>query len=143
MATIVSEILQDLAGALRTAGKFRLVTLGESGSAVDVPRAAVIYEGQESLQPDDSAGLVWIRLSASVALHTRSDSRSEAAIRINQLCEDAMAALLVDRYRGARCHDLPVGKATEVGRAKVLGGLKRPEVALTFDVRCHFETGGA
>ena len=142
MASVVTEILQDLLEALRATGKFRLVSLGEAPSATDVPRASVLYEGQESLQPDDSASATWHQLRISVSVHTRSTEAAEAITRSNELCEEAMGALLQDPYRGNRCRDLPVGRATEIGRSQLVRGLKRPEVEVTFDVRCHLETEG-
>jgi hypothetical protein len=52
-----------------------------------------------------------------------------------------MAALLEDPFRGERCQDLPIGRATELGRSELVRGLKRPEVEMAFVVRCHFEDG--
>ena len=140
MASVVSEILSDMVETLRSTEDFRLVTLGEVASATQVPRAAVVYEGQESLPPDDSSSTSWVRLRASISVHTRSEKGSESITRANELCEKAAEALLVDPYRGTRCHDLPIGKATEIGRSKLTGGVRRPEVEMTFDLRCHFET---
>ena len=67
--------------------------------------------------------------------------RSAAAEILEAFVEDAMATLLEDPFRGERCQDLPIGQATELGRSELVRGLKRPEVEMTFVVRCHFEDG--
>jgi len=140
MASEVAEILDDLVDALRATGKFSLVTLGEAGSATNVPRCSVIYESTESFLPDDSATARWGRLRATVSIRTRSVDVVQGVKRAAELSEQAMDSLLVDPFRGGRCRDLPVGRATEIARCRLSRGLKRPEIEMTFDIRCHFET---
>lgn len=139
MSSVASEILADLVQALRGTGKFRHVTLGEAGSAAEVPRASVLHEGQDSFQPDDAVGVQWYRLRATVSVHTRSTDASEAVTRANELYEEATQALLQDPFRSGHCQDLPIGRATEIGRSQLVRDLKRPEVEMAFDVRCHFQ----
>ena len=141
MPSSAAEILETFVETLRASGKFRLVMLGDAPSNSDVPRASILYEGQESFQPDDHATTRWVRLRASISIRTRSTDTAEATTRVNELCEDAMATLLEDPFRGERCQDLPIGRATELGRSELVRGLKRPEVEMTFVVRCHFEDG--
>ena len=140
MASEVGDILQALVDTLRATGKFRLVTLGEAHSATDVPRASVLYKGHESSQPDDTAEVRWIRLRAGVVVHTRSTSVVQAVKRANELCEEVAEALLQDPFRGARCHDLPIGCATEIGHSELIRGVRQPEVEMALGVRCHFQT---
>jgi len=140
MACEAAEILDDLVDALRATGEFSSVTLGESGSATDVPRCSVIYEGTESFLPDDSPAARWVRLRAIVSIHARSIDSARGLRRADELSEQAMNSLLVDPFRGGRCRDLPIGRATEIGRCRLSRRPKRPEVEMTFDIRCHFET---
>ena len=140
MSDTVTDILTDMVEALRTSGQFRLVCLQDAASSTDVPRACISYEGQESFAPDDCGQGRWIRLAATVSVHTRSTEPSERIGRICQLGQAAIDALLSDRFRGQRCTDLPIGQATEVSRIRLDCTGKRPEVEMTFDVRCHFQT---
>jgi len=140
MASVVCEILSDIVDALRATNNFSVVTLGDVASTTQVPRATVIYEGQESLPPDDSSTTSWVRIRVTISIRTRSQKASGSLTRANELCEIAAGALLSDPYRGGRCHDLPIGKATEIGRSEVAGGIRRPEVEMTLNLRCHFET---
>ena len=140
MTQTASQILADLVRALRETGAFGLVTLGQAASATETPRAAVICEGQDRLTPDDAAGSTWTRVRASVSIRARSSDSTQATNRILALCEQAAAAMLDDPHRGGLCHDLPVGKATEIGQGQLDRDLRRPEAGATLDVRCHFET---
>ncbi len=140
MASVTMEILEDIAAAIRSDGSFSLVTLGESPSATDTPRAAVTFDGQESFQPDDSATSRWGRLRASVTVRVRSVDQDNETARADELCQAAIDAILNDPYRGGRCEDLPIGQATEIGRVEAGRQLRRPEIERTFSVRCHFET---
>ncbi len=140
MASIVADILNDIVDTLRSISTLGPVTLGESGSATEIPRAGVLYKGQESLPPDDATGVQWFRIRAIVSIRTRSIDDAEAVSRINELCELAADALLQDRFRGARCQDLPIGLATEIRRNEMSQGIRRPEVEMTLDIQCHFQT---
>ena len=104
-----------------------------------MPRAEVIYEGLEILSPDDSGGTLWRRLRASVNIYTRAADAAVGTKRADELAETAAEALLSDSYRDSNCVDLPVGLATEIQRARPVGRLKRPETAVTLELRCHFE----
>lgn len=139
MTSLPNEIVQDMVQTLRTAGSFGEVC-SEDNSSSQVPRTVVLLDSYELLAPDDSAGGLWGRLRATVSVRTRGVSASQAADRAADLCNMAMDALAVDPYRGGLCSDLPVGRATELGRAQPIRGLRRPEAGMTFDVRCHFET---
>jgi len=140
MTQTASQILADMVLVLRETGAFALVTLGQSASATETPRAAVICEGQDKLTPDDTSGNTWTRLRASIRIRTRSSDATEATNRILGLCEQAATALLDDPHRGGLCHDLPIGKATAIGQGQLDHDLRRPEAGATLDVRCHFET---
>jgi len=96
--------------------------------------------------PDDTPDTRWVRLRAKVVIRTRSQDESEAAKRMCQLSQAAMASLLADPYRGGRCNDSSVGRATEADHAEVNTLIRRPEVEAGFMVRCHFDealSGGA
>lgn len=133
------DILQDLVATLRSTGAFAAVCLGESHQESAVPRACVVYEGQEWLPCDDEPAARWLRVRVRVTVHTRDENSGAATLRGAELCGAAAEALLVDPYRGGRCCDLPIGRATEIGQAEPRTGLKRPEVEMTFSVRCHAE----
>jgi hypothetical protein len=139
MASVPSQILDSIVQALRDAEAFRVVSL-EDASITDAPRAVVAFDGYELLSPDDSADRSWGRLRASVSVYTLGVSPAATAARATELCQAAMAAIAADPFRGGLCCDLPVGKATELGRCQVIRTLKRPEAGMSFDLRCHFET---
>jgi len=134
-----ADVLQDLLQTLRAGGAFALVSLGEAGSATAAPRATLAYEGEEAFPSDDGAASRWIRLRARVIVHTRSENAAQALLRASDLCQAAGQAILSDPYRGQRCRDLPIGRATEIGRSEMSSGAFRPEVEMSFAVRCHFE----
>jgi hypothetical protein len=134
-----ADVLQDLLQTLRGTGLFALVSLGDAGTASVVPRASVWYDGQEVFPSDDDVANRWVRLRARVTVHTRSENASEAILRAADLSEAAGEAILSDPYRGKRCLDLPIGRATEVGRSEMSFASKRPEAEMSFTVRCHFE----
>jgi hypothetical protein len=137
---VAGEILQDLVAALRVCGHFAVVTLGDSADTA-APRAAVHHEGQDFFPADDRPSGRYVRLSCRVVLHTRCADAGEQARRELDLAALAAEAILADPYRGGRCADLPIGKATEVGRVEPSGAARRPEVETAFAVRCHYETG--
>ena len=139
MASIASEILQDIVNTLRDSGVFELVTLGEEESATGVPRAAVVFDGLESFVPDDTDCCRWQRLTARVKVHTRAMHASQAVTRLSELCLSARAAILADPYRTQQCCDLPIGRATEITRIEPMPGIRRPEAEATFALQCHFE----
>ena len=138
---IASEILQDLVSALRACGHFAVVTLGPSSDTA-APRAAVHYDGQDFFPADDQPAGRYVRLRARVIIHTRCSHPAEQAGRELDLAGLAGEALLADPYRGGRCRDLPIGRATEVGQAEPAGTVARPEMETLFAVRCHFEIPG-
>lgn len=133
-----SAILQDLLAALRACGKFAVATLGDAGGETSVPRASLCYESRETFPADDDASVCWVRLKVRVTVHARADKPSEAALRAVDLCSLASAALLADPCRGGRCQDLPIGAATEIGRGEP-GDAKRPDIEMSFALRCHFQ----
>ena len=139
MASKAADILDGVVETLRTAEAFSTVCLGLAASQTNVPRAEIIYEGLEMLSPDDSAATVWCRLRASVNIYTRAADAAIATKRADELAEATEGALLADPYRNGKCVDLPVGAATEVQRTRPITGLKRPDVGVTIELRCHFE----
>ncbi len=136
--SVAGEILQDLVLALRACGQFAVVTLGDSGDTA-APRAAVQYEGQDVFPADDRPTGRYVRLRCRVVIHTRCSHAAEQAQRELDLAAVAAEALLADPYRGGRCTDLPIGKATEVGRVEPSGPARRPEGEIPFTVCCHYE----
>lgn len=150
MASQANEILNDLVTVLRGCGAFALVDLGSSRADATVPRAAVIFERQDTTAADDDQAVKWIELQARVIIRTRSESSSQAAGRIADLADAATAAILSDPYRGGRCHDLPIGQATEVTRAEMSRDerypqrktsltVSSPEIEIVLIVRCHYQ----
>ncbi len=150
MASTATDILNDLVTALRDSGSFGLVELGGSRSDTTIPRSAVILENQETMGPDDDPAVRWVRLQSRIVIHTRCESPAGATERIVDLTAAATAAILADPYRGGRCHDLPIGRATEVVQAKHPRDeryperqrslkVRSPEAEIVLTVRCHYQ----
>lgn len=150
MASQANAILNDLVTVLRGCGAFALVELGGSRAEATIPRAIVILERQETTVPDDDPSVKWIRLQARIVIRTRSESSSQAAGRIADLTDAAITAILTDQYRGGRCHDLPIGRATEVTQAEMSRDerypqrktsltVSSPEIEIILIVRCHYQ----
>ena len=139
MASTAQTVRDSLVQSLRSAGVFALVAPGEAPDAAAVPRAHVLYQGRETFRPDDAPTGEWLRLRYRVQVRTRAGSAAEGVARASELAESAVAALLTDPHRGGVCANLPVGRATEIGRLEVLTQLRRPEAGVAFDVRCHVE----
>ena len=139
MPSTATAILQDIASTLAGAGLFAEVSLGKSEGSTAVPRVYVTYEGHDIFLSGDSAANLWVRLRARVGIRTRSDDFAEGIARAADLYTSAAEILMADPYRGQRCRDLPIGPATEIGQSEVTVGIRRPEVEMTFGLRCHFE----
>lgn len=139
MAETAGEILQDIVETIRGSGEFAMVTLGQAAAATSVPRAEVICEGQDFSPADDSPSGQFARLRIRVTVHTRVDSPAKAVTRGLELCQTTAEALLADPYRNERCRDLPIGKATEIGRFETVSG-SSGVVEMAFTVRCHFSS---
>lgn len=139
MAAQAADILDDILAALRATNAFRLLTLGDSAPSSDVPRAWVCYLGQEFYPADDDATARWARLRASVNIRVRSTDVLQAITRANELANAATEALLDDPFRGGHCRHLPIGQATEVSCSGIPAGIRRPELEISLDVRCHFQ----
>jgi hypothetical protein len=107
-------ILDNLRDTLRASGSFADVRIGSQPSVTTVPRAALLYEGADTITPDGDPLGRWVRLKIRVLIATRSDDPSEAIGRLADLADAATAALLSDRSRNGLCHDLPIGAATEI-----------------------------
>lgn len=140
MPSTSADILNDVVSTLRGTGQFAQVTLGKSDTASAIPRVCITHEGEESFRPDDASSSQWVRLRACITVHTRSDNTHEATLRAVDLSGAAAQSLLVDPYRGQRCQDLPIGRATEIGRCELSRTVRRPEVEAAFYVCCHFES---
>jgi hypothetical protein len=137
MAAKASHILQNLVQTLQTVKDFASVTLGASGDTT-LPAAWVLHESLAYHASDDSTAR-WGRLSASIVIHTRDDAAAQALQRATDLADLAATCLLADRFRGQLCQDLPIGKATEIGPSHLASGVRRPDIQIRLDVRCHFE----
>lgn len=154
MASLDTDILNDLTAALRASGALMRVELAGRRSDTAIPRASVLFERRESFPSEPWPTSRWIRLQVRVLLHTRSESPSEGQMRLSDLAAAACDALLADPYRGGRCGDLPIGRATEVQlvrhakderypeRATSLS-VRSPERELCLTVRCHYELADA
>lgn len=142
MPSTAGEILVDIRDALRGTGSFASVTLGGDKDAARWPRAEVVLVSMDQMPPDDRADGRWSALKAKVYIHVRSAEEGLALERALDLVEAAQGALLVDRFRGQRCRDLPIGNGTELGPARLEPHLRPPYLALAFEVRCHFESEG-
>ena len=82
-------------------------------------------------------------MTAAVRIYVRSGDPADAFDRATELAESAAEALLEDRFRSQNCRDLATGKATAIGPLKVEPKVKHPNLAVTFEVRCNFESGGS
>ena len=150
MGSVETEILNDIVAALRNSGAFALVELGGSGSQTTVPRATVVYETRETFASDGFPTSRWVRLKARVFIRTRCESPAEGVTRTVDLCGAAADAILQDPYRAQRCHDLPIGRATEVQQTrlprsdryperKTSLNVRAPHREMSLTVRCHYE----
>jgi hypothetical protein len=85
-----------------------------------------------------------------VIIRTRCESPAQASRRISDLLSQATSAILADPYRSGSCHDLPIGRATEVVLAeaarderypqrKTSLAVNPPEIELVLIVRCHYQ----
>lgn len=143
MSSLIAEILSDLCEALRSAGVFEAVTVGPDADSARWPRAEVLLLSADEKHSDDAPDQRWTTLRASVRIQVRAAGPTDTLERGLQLAQDAQEAILADRFRGQRCRDLPIGKATELGPAKLEPHVKPPCLAVSFEVRCHFESQGS
>ncbi len=143
MSATVADILTDLRDTLRSTGDFQAVTLGPDADASRWPRVEVILVATEEKQADDAANSRWLTAQAQVRVYVRSTGGADALQRALALAESAQEALLVDRFRGQRCQDLPTGKATELGPVTVQPNVKAPHLAVSFEIRCCEEEEGS
>ena len=142
MSSMIAEILGDLCEALRGAGVFEAVTVGPDADSARWPRAEVLLISTDEKHSDDAPDQRWTELRASVRIQVRAPRPSDALERGLQLAQDAQEAILADRFRGQRCRDLPIGRATELGPAKAAPQVKPPTLAVSFEVRCPFGSQG-
>ena len=143
MSSTTGDILTDICQTLRDGGEFAAVTVGPDNNAARWPRAEVILVSVAESQADDKPEGRWCTMKAKVCIHVRSDEPADAFARATDLAESAREALLTDRFRSQHCRDLPTGKATETGPLKVESKVKAPYLAVAFEVRCNFESGGS
>lgn len=142
MTSTAGEILTDIRDTISGTGAFAEVTLGSHKDSVSWPRAEVLWASLDQAQADDTPGSHWLTLEAKVCVYVHSTGERKALDRALDLAQTAQEALLADRFRGQRCRDLPVGKATELGLTKVERGTRSPYLSLVFEVACHFESEG-
>ena len=150
MSSVETEILNDIVTALRDSGAFALVELGGSESQSAVPRATVVYESRQTFASDGFPTSRWVRLQGRIFIRTRCESPAEGVGRTVDLAQAAADAILQDPYRSQRCHDLPIGRATEVQQTRWARSARYPERKNSLDVRapqreislivrCHYE----
>ena len=137
MAAKTSQVLQDIVGTLRQSGHFASVSLGVSGDTT-LPRAEVLHESLVCFSGDDTVSL-WRRLVAAIVVHVRDDVAETAISRASDLADQAATSLLADPFRKGLCQDLPIGRATEIQPSHMVSGVRRPDLQIRLDVRCHFE----
>ncbi len=142
MSSTSGDILTDICQTLRTGGEFAAVTIGPDNDAARWPRAEVILVSVDETQAEDMSEGRWCTLKAKVCIHVRCDEPAETLARATGLAESAAEAILTDRFRSQSCRDLPTGKATSIGPLKVEPKVKEPYLAVAFEVRCNFESGG-
>jgi hypothetical protein len=140
MPNTAGEILVDIRDTLRSAGLFSTVSIGADADAAAAPRAEIAFIGLDESLADDVPRGRQSKLRARVAIHAKPGSSGDVLDRLLDLAGQAGEALLTDRFRGNRCRDLPVGRATEIGRVSPEPGVKPPAQAVGFDVYCHYLT---
>jgi len=134
------EILSDIRQTLDETGTFYSVSLGAYEGAARWPRVEVHLASTDEARPDDRPDARWRAVTAEVRIYIRSARPAEATQRLLDLVETAQDALRADRFRGQHCRDLPIGAATEIGPTAVKPKVNPPYHAVTFEVRCHFES---
>ncbi len=142
MTAIGTEILQDLVSTARSTDVFSLVVLGDAGNSTASLRACIHLESQEAFQCDDSPSTTWVRLNVRIRIHARHSAAGQGVARVMDVCSILAGAILNDPYRGGRCRDLPLGRASEILRCEVDSSIRRPEIEAVLHVRCHFESEG-
>ncbi|MBI5723191.1 MAG: hypothetical protein HZA50_04475 [Planctomycetes bacterium] len=142
MSSAATAILQDIVSTLRAAAPSASISLGAAPAGAEVPRLAVVLEQVESFNPDDSADGRWHRLIARVIVRTRCENQPDGLARAAELCESAAESLFTDPGRSGLCSDLPIGRATEVGRTESSTTVRHPDYEMGFIIRCHFESEG-
>lgn len=135
---IQQGILLDMLQALRSCAQFEDVTIGRPVASTALPRAALIFDSQETFAADDSATHNWARLQTRIVITARHESMTDLTGRGLQLVEAAASAILGDPYRGGLCQDLPIGKATQINRQECLKDAG-PHMEFALTVLCHFE----
>jgi len=78
-----------------------------------------------------------------ICIHVRAAKRADALARALELVASAQQAVLTDRFRSQHCQDLPCGRATQLGAVEIDPDVKRPHLAASFQVQCHFEEEGS
>ena len=133
------EILDDIRQTLQASGQFQSVSIGPDAISGRLPRAELLLNSCAPGPADDRADATWWVLKADVVVHVQASGQGGALERALQLADAAQAALRVDGYRGGLCLDLPIGRATELGPVRPEPAVKSPYLALSFEIRCHFE----
>ena len=139
MSSQARNILTDIRDTLRAADLFAAVTIGPDADSTQIPRAEVNLIGVDESLADDSPTGRFYTLRAKVCVHVRCHKPSDAFARALDLAASACETLLTDRFRTNRCRDLSTGKATETGPLKIEPKVKKPYLAVAFEIRCNFE----
>jgi len=135
--SIASNLLNHLVATLRDMNVFAEVSLAApDATRTPTPRADVTFDGLERMAIDDTPETAW-RLAAVVRITVRDERNDNAVLRAMNLAEQAVAALLADRFRGGLCQDLPRGRATVVTETKPATA-HRPEAEVRLLVHCHY-----
>lgn len=143
MSSQARNILTNIRDTLRAADLFAVVTIGPDANSAQIPRAEVNLISVDESPANDSPTGRFCALRAKVCVHVRCHKPSDAFARALDLAASTCEALLTDRFRNNRCIDLPTGKATETGPLKIEPKVKKPYLAVAFEIRCNFESEGS
>ncbi len=140
MSSKARDILTNIRDTLRVSDIFADVTIGPDSDSAQIPRAEVNLIGVDESPANDRPTGKFCTLRAKVCVHVQCHKPSNAFARALDLAASACEALLTDRFRNDDCRDLPTGKATETGPLKIEPKVKKPYLAVTFEIRCNFES---
>ncbi len=135
MSDKAGAILDDLRNTLDATGAFASVSIG-AGMSNRFPRAELAFKAVEPVDKDESPDLRRLRVGLTIYAHCAS---LEAIGLVLSLGETARLTLAQDVFRGGLCRHLSSGAATEFGPLLLDGPCRPPLVALTTEIRCHFE----
>jgi hypothetical protein len=135
MSVKAAAILENLQQSLDASNAFECVSIGP-GMSNRFPRAELAFKGVDPIDRDDSAALRRLRVGLTIYAHCPG---MEAIGEVLGLAETARRSLSADPFRGGLCRHVSGGAATELGPVLLEAPCRPPLVALTTEIRCHFE----